>query len=135
MTQSDAAPILVEVGAGELIDKITILRIKSERMSDQAKIANVRIELETLEAARAKGVARSDEIARLESALKSVNEALWDIEDDIRECEAKGDFGDEFVRLARAVYQTNDKRAALKKEINLAAGSRIVEEKSYFEAP
>jgi len=135
MSQTEAEPILVEVGAGELIDKITILRIKSERMTEAAKVANVRIELETLERARETGVPASDEITRLEDDLKTVNEALWEIEDGIRECEAEGDFGETFIRLARAVYQTNDKRAALKKEINLAAGSRIVEEKSYYEAP
>jgi len=129
----DARPVLIEVGPGELIDKITILRIKSERMSDAAKLANVRHELDVLEKARAENLADSDGLRRLEAALKAVNEALWVIEDDIRQCEADRDFGTKFVELARAVYKQNDKRAALKKEINLLTGSSIVEEKSYTE--
>ena len=129
----DARPVLIEVGPGELIDKITILRIKSERMSDAAKLANVRHELDVLEKARAENLADSDGLRRLEAALKAVNEALWVIEDDIRQCEADKDFGTKFIELARAVYKQNDKRAALKKEINLLTGSSIVEEKSYTE--
>ena len=129
----DARPVLIEVGPGELIDKITILRIKSERMSDAAKLANVRHELDVLEKARAENLADSAELRRLEAALKEVNEALWVIEDDIRQCEADQDFGTKFIELARAVYKQNDKRAALKKEINLLTGSSIVEEKSYTE--
>ncbi|MEQ8283676.1 MAG: DUF6165 family protein [Parvibaculum sp.] len=129
----DARPVLIEVGPGELIDKITILRIKSERMSDAAKLANVRHELDVLERARAENLADSAELRRLEAALKEVNEALWVIEDDIRQCEADKDFGTKFIELARAVYKQNDKRAALKKEINLLTGSSIVEEKSYTE--
>ncbi len=129
----DARPVLIEVGPGELIDKITILRIKSERMSDAAKLANVRHELGVLERARAENLADSAELRRLEAALKEVNEALWVIEDDIRQCEADKDFGTKFIELARAVYKQNDKRAALKKEINLLTGSSIVEEKSYTE--
>lgn len=123
--------ILTPVAPGELIDKITILRIKSERIADDAKLANVRRELEALNATRAAEIAETDELARLDAALQEVNEALWEIEDDIRDCEREGDFGDEFIRLARAVYRTNDRRAALKKEINLLLGSSIVEEKSY----
>ena len=130
----DARPVLIEVGPGELIDKITILRIKSERMSDAAKLANVRHELDVLEKARAENLADSAELRRLEAALKEVNEALWVIEDDIRQCEADQDFGTKFIELARAVYKQNDKRAALKKEINLLTGSSIVEEKSYTES-
>ena len=129
----DARPVLIEVGPGELIDKITILRIKSERMSDAAKLANVRHELDVLEKARAENLADSAELRQLEAALKEVNEALWVIEDDIRQCEADQDFGTKFIELARAVYKQNDKRAALKKEINLLTGSSIVEEKSYTE--
>ena len=130
---AEVTPILIEVGPGELIDKITILRIKSERMSDAAKLVNVRHELDVLERARNENLTESVELKRLEAELKSVNEALWDIEDDIRQCEADKDFGDKFVELARAVYKTNDKRAAIKKEINLLTGSAIVEEKSYTE--
>ena len=125
--------IMTAIAPGELIDKITILRIKSERISDEAKLKNVRTELDILTATQNEHVPASDEMVRLEAALKTVNEALWEIEDDIRDCERQGDFGEEFIRLARAVYVTNDKRAALKKEINLLLGSTIVEEKSYAE--
>ncbi|HMM15787.1 MAG TPA: DUF6165 family protein [Parvibaculum sp.] len=131
--KSEARPILIEVGPGELIDKITILEIKSERMSDVEKLRNVRHELGILNAARAAHIPATAELARLEARLKEVNEALWVIEDDIRQCEADRDFGEEFVALARSVYKQNDKRAALKKEINLLTGSAIVEEKSYTE--
>lgn len=131
--KSEARPILIEVGPGELIDKITILEIKSERMSDVEKLRNVRHELGILNAARAAHIPATAELARLEAQLKAVNEALWIIEDDIRQCEADRDFGEEFVTLARSVYKQNDKRAALKKEINLLTGSAIVEEKSYTE--
>jgi hypothetical protein len=125
--------IMTAIAPGELIDKITILRIKSERIGDEAKLKNVRTELDILQKTQAAEVPQSDEMVRLEDALKTVNEALWEIEDDIRDCERNGDFGEEFIRLARAVYVTNDKRAALKKEINLLLGSTIVEEKSYAE--
>lgn len=124
---------MTAIAPGELIDKITILRIKSERIRDEAKLKNVRTELDILTATQKEHVPASDEMVRLEAALKTVNEALWEIEDDIRDCERQGDFGEEFIRLARAVYVTNDKRAALKKEINLLLGSTIVEEKSYAE--
>ena len=123
--------LLIPASVGELIDKITILRIKSERIADEAKLKNVRTELGILNETLAKDVPASDELTRLDGALQSVNEELWVIEDDIRDCERAGDFGPEFIRLARAVYVTNDKRAALKKEINLLLGSHIVEEKSY----
>ena len=123
--------ILTAIAPGELIDKITILRIKSERIADEAKLKNVRTELAVLNETLEKDVPASDELSRLDAALQAVNEELWVIEDDIRNCERAGDFGDEFIRLARAVYVTNDKRAALKKEINLLLGSTLVEEKSY----
>ncbi len=125
--------ILIDVGPGELIDKITILQIKSERMSDAKKLTNVRHELTVLDAARLQHIAASAELARLEADLKAVNGALWVIEDDIRQCEADKDFGQTFIDLARSVYIQNDKRAALKKEINLLTGSSIIEEKSYTE--
>lgn len=121
----------IEVGPGELIDKITILVIKSERMSDAAKLKNVRRELAALDAAARAHIPASAELTRLEAALKAVNEALWVVEDDIRRCEAGKDFGPKFVELARAVYTQNDKRASLKKDINLLTGSAIIEEKSY----
>ncbi|VAW14546.1 hypothetical protein MNBD_ALPHA09-982 [hydrothermal vent metagenome] len=132
MNAAKAQPLLVEIGVGELIDKITILRIKTERMTDEGKLANVAHELIALEEVRGAKVPATPELGRLEAELKTVNEALWEIEDDIRACEAEADFGPEFVRLARAVYQTNDRRADLKKAINFAAGSTVIEEKSYF---
>jgi len=124
-------PILVEVAPGELIDKITILEIKSERMDDAEKRANVRIELQTLSDARAAAIPTDGDIDRLTAELKTVNEALWEIEDNIRDCDRDTDFGPRFVELARAVYRTNDRRAELKRAINLHLGSRLVEEKSY----
>lgn len=127
--------ILVEVGAGELIDKITILRIKSERMTDAAKLANVKRELDVLGAARDASLPASAELSALESDLEAVNNTLWRIEDDVRACEAKRDFGPEFIELARAVYTCNDRRAAIKKQINLLTGSSLIEEKSYAPAP
>ena len=129
--------ILVPVSFGELLDKIAILQIKSERMNDEAKLANVRKELEALSATWLEHPAAGQDIVELRSDLKAVNERLWDIEDDIRRCEQRQDFGDEFVRLARAVYHENDERARIKKLINLALGSAYVEEKSYqdYKAP
>ena len=121
----------VPVSVGELIDKITILEIKDERIADAAKRANVRVELDTLNTARAAAVAPSADLDRLTADLKAVNQALWDIEDDIRDCERNRDFGPRFVELARSVYVQNDKRAALKRAINELLGSRLVEEKSY----
>ncbi|MDX7953071.1 DUF6165 family protein [Lichenihabitans sp. Uapishka_5] len=124
-------PLLVEVGAGELVDKITILRIKAERMRDPARLANVRHELATLEAAQAAHLAPCAALDELAEALMDINGQLWAIEDDIRLYDKRGDFGPGFVALARAVYETNDRRAAVKKRINLLVGARIVEEKSY----
>lgn len=124
--------INVPVSFGEVLDKITILQIKSERIEDEAKLRNVRTELEALSATWDEAIAeRAAEVADLRMQLKSVNEALWEIEDDIREQEAAQDFGPRFIELARAVYITNDRRAAIKKDVNLALGSRFVEEKSY----
>ena len=123
--------ILAPVSFGELLDKIAILQIKSERMADPAKVANVRKELDALSATWLGHPAAQQQIPELRADLKAVNERLWDIEDDIRVCEQKQDFGDEFVRLARAVYFENDERARIKKAINTALGSAYVEEKSY----
>ena len=126
-----ARPLLVEIGPGELVDKITILRIKATRITEAGRLANVRRELAMLERVRLAGLPRDPELERLEDELMSVNEQLWAIEDDIRTREHAGDFGEAFVTLARAVYQTNDRRAALKRRINLATGASLVEEKSY----
>jgi hypothetical protein len=116
---------------GELIDKITILEIKTVQITDAAKLENIRIELSTLESARDAALPSSSELSGLTEQLKENNEALWGIEDDIRDCERDKDFSDKFIQLARAVYKTNDKRAALKRDINVLLGSRLVEEKSY----
>ena len=123
--------IKVPVSFGEVLDKITILEIKSERIADETKVKNVRLDLEELSRTWDEAVAGQAAIAELRQQLKMVNEQLWEIEDDIRDQEAAQDFGDRFIELARAVYVTNDKRAAIKKDINLALGSRFVEEKSY----
>lgn len=124
-------PLLVEVAAGELIDKITILQIKSERIANADKLRNIRAELETLEKARAESVPASPKLDRLAAELKDVNEALWRIEDDIRDHERNKNFGPTFVELARSVYLQNDRRAELKRAVNELVGSRLVEEKSY----
>lgn len=123
--------ILVPISPGELLDKITILRIKSARMTDADKVRNVRLELDVLEKTWRDSGAAIPEVAADEAALQRVNEALWDIEDKIRDKELVQQFDAEFIELARAVYVTNDERAAVKKRINVALGSRIVEEKSY----
>ena len=123
--------ILVPVSVGELIDKITILRIKSERIANRDQVANVKRELAALEAVSARIACDAAVLAQCTADLKRVNEALWEIEDAIRECEAGGDFGPRFIELARSVYRQNDERARLKRKLNVAAGSRYVEEKSY----
>lgn len=123
--------IHVATSPGELIDKITILEIKSERIKDEQKLANVRVELGILSDCLAQNIAPSAELTSLHKQLREVNEKLWVIEDDIRDCERAKDFGPIFIELARAVYFTNDKRAALKREINLLVSSEIIEEKSY----
>ncbi|MGQ4659775.1 DUF6165 family protein [Lysobacter sp. F6437] len=123
--------ILVPVSFGELLDKIAILQIKSERMSDPAKLANVRNELSALEKTWLGHPAANTDIVRLRADLKAVNERLWDIEDDIRIKEKAQAFDEGFIKLARSVYFQNDERARLKREINAALGSAYVEEKSY----
>ena len=123
--------LLAPVSYGELLDKIAILQIKSERMSDPAKLANVRNELSALERIWMAHPAAVKDIAELRARLKAVNERLWVIEDDIRIKEKAQAFDDEFIRLARSVYVQNDERARIKKDINLALGSAYVEEKSY----
>ena len=121
----------VPVSVGEVLDKITILQIKLAHISDAAKRSNIQNELDALLPLVAGDAFTTDQMQALMAELKSVNEALWDIEDDIREKEAAKSFDAEFIRLARAVYITNDKRAEIKKQINLATGSALVEEKSY----
>ena len=121
----------VPISAGELIDKITILEIKSDRIRDAAKLANVRTELDLLSATWARHAFSRADITGPRARLKAVNEALWDIEDRIRLKEKAQAFDAEFIELARAVYVRNDERAAVKREINLTLGSTLVEEKSY----
>ncbi|RED52386.1 DUF6165 family protein [Aestuariispira insulae] len=123
--------ISVPVSWGELIDKITILEIKQCEIKDETALANVRRELAALTSVLEQSGANHPELAEKKAALLEINRELWGIEDDIRDCERGQDFGDDFIRLARAVYHTNDRRAAVKKEINILLGSELVEEKSY----
>ena len=124
-------PILAPVSAGELIDKITILRVKALRIGDPAKEANVQTELALLEETAARELPHSPELEDLITQLTEINAALWDIEDGKRDCERRQDFGPKFIELARRVYIDNDRRAAVKRAINTLVGSEIVEEKSY----
>jgi len=123
--------IQVPVSPGEVLDKITILEIKSERMSDPDKVANVRRELELLLKTWQQSVEQDETIHRIHAELKAINEALWEIEDDIRDKERAKEFDQHFIELARRVYVTNDQRANAKKALNSYLGSEIVEEKSY----
>ena len=125
-----ATSITVEIAPGELIDKVTILRIKAARIADPAKVANVVIERDLL-AARWQSLPGTDALNDLVEELTAINGALWQIEDDIRDCERTQNFGPKFIELARSVYKTNDRRAAVKRAINEALGSTIIEEKSY----
>ena len=124
---------LVPVSFGELVDKITILEIKSERIGDASKLANVRVELELLATALARFCVLPPRAGELKAELRRINEALWEIEDQIRDCERNNDFGAKFIGLARRVYMTNDRRSAVKRQLSELAGSAIVEEKSYVE--
>ncbi len=125
------ASISVEVSPGELIDKITILEIKLERIEGKDKLKNVKLEWENLTRARDEAIEMTPELEKLTADLKESNERLWEIEDDIRVCERDKNFGDRFVELARGVYVNNDQRSRLKREINELLGSRLIEEKSY----
>ncbi len=125
--------LLVEtpISVGELIDKITILEIKLEKIADEAKLAHVRKEHGLLTTRRDEAVERSDALEALTRDIEAVNRALWDVEDELRDMERAGDFGDVFVEKARAVYKTNDERARLKTRINDLTGSALSEQKSY----
>lgn len=125
------AEVLIPVPPAELVDKVTILEIKSERITDPQKLQNVRLELDTLRQAwKASPLAKTDVSAQLRE-LKAINEQLWEIEDRIRIKESTGTFDGEFVELARSVYLTNDERARVKRQINELLGSKLIEEKSY----
>ena len=128
--ERDSHTLLVPVAAGELIDKITILRLKAERLQQAEALANVSRELKALEAVLngagpALGV---DAVLSLTAALQAINTQLWDVEDALRLLEAEQRFDQKFIRLARSVYQLNDQRAALKRQINNACGSTLMEE-------
>ena len=123
--------ILAEISAGELIDKITILEIKKEKISNKEKLVEVNKELISLNETLKKSINDESKIVSFKNDLKNINLKLWDIEDDIREQERKSNFGDRFIKLARSVYFTNDERAGIKKVINLKTNSGLIEEKSY----
>jgi hypothetical protein len=125
------AVLLVPVAYGELIDKITILEIKTQRMTDAIQLANVRHELRLLCAIRERLGHEQGALPELASGLRHLNDNLWDIEDGVRECERRGEFGSEFIGLARSVYKTNDRRWAVKRELDRIGGSAIVLEKLY----
>jgi len=129
--QTPPRGITAPISIGELIDKISILEIKAARIADRAKLRNVTAELEILSAVRSAAGLDTAEMRPLADELKTVNAALWDIEDEIRELEARQDFGDRFIALARSVYLTNDRRSRIKHSINLKFASEMVEEKSY----
>jgi len=125
--------ILVPVSPGEVLDKITILEIKSERIRDEEKLVNVRRELKLLQDTWSENVTEDKVIRELHAQLKEINEALWEIEDAIRDEEREKSFESRFIELARSVYFTNDRRSRVKKELNIHLGSEIIEEKSYQE--
>ena len=129
MTQLQGIPIAIS--PGELLDKVSILDIKLEQITDTQKRANVQVEYDLLMSIVQQHNLLSEGIDKLYKNLKAINQELWDIEDDIRDCERTNDFSDTFIQLARSVYFTNDKRAAVKKQINIELGSQLVEEKSY----
>jgi len=123
--------IMIPISPGELIDKLTILEIKLQEIKDLAKLKNIEIEYSFLSDIVNQTIGDNNQINKLRDDLKKVNKALWNIEDDIRDCERNNDFSDRFIELARSVYINNDKRALIKKNININLGSLLVEEKSY----
>lgn len=123
--------VTIPVSWGELFDKVTILEIKAQRIDDESKQININRELDALQKVCKRYQLPGKELDDLVAELRSVNESLWDIEDDIRACERVGDFSDRFMQLARSVYRTNDLRADLKMKINRLLGSELIEEKSY----
>lgn len=129
--KSDNSKVTAEISIGELIDKITILQIKAENITDPAKIKNIHTELTTLTATLNTLVPKSPELDELTAQLLDINKQLWDIEDNIRDKERNKCFDKEFIEIARYVYYTNDDRCRVKRSINDLTGSRLVEEKSY----
>jgi tetratricopeptide (TPR) repeat protein len=131
LRQDVQGPFQVPVSAGELLDKIAILEIKSERIADENKLSHVRRELQELQGAFGQSVSAPAELQALRSELKAINERLWDVENDIRHCESQADFGPRFVDLARSVYFNNDRRVAIKRKIDQLLGSALIEQKEY----
>lgn len=129
--QTHSQTVTAEISYGELIDKITILTIKSQRITDAEKLKNVRTELASLQDTCDQFIGSRDDVSQLQTLLQKINEALWDIEDAIRIKERNKEFDNEFIAIARSVYVTNDRRCAIKKQIDAILGSRITEEKSY----
>jgi predicted nucleic acid-binding Zn-ribbon protein len=123
--------ISIEISVGELLDKLTILQIKSERITDQNKLENINKELQVLREQWDASVYSKTNLEEEIKSLKEVNEALWRIEDEIRDKEKEQAFDETFIKLARDVYFTNDRRADIKKIINTKTGSGLIEEKSY----
>jgi hypothetical protein len=132
--RTEVGSVAIPVSPGELIDKLTILEIKSERMTDSEKLTRVRFELELLKKTLAESLIPEQVILPLRAELKAVNGKLWEVEDEIRRCERSGDFGERFIELARSVYRNNDIRAALKAEVNRRLNSSIFEQKEYMKA-
>jgi hypothetical protein len=126
-----ARQIEVPISVGELVDKVTILSIKFEKIADAGKRANIGREFAALADVFKPLLAATPALGPLQAELRTINETLWQIEDDIRDCERRRDFGERFIALARSVYQTNDRRAAVKRQIDELLGSEIIEEKSY----
>lgn len=124
-------PILIEISPGELVDRMTILQIKAKRMKDRAKLRHVRAELATLWRIRADRINDQPRYNELARELRQVNGRLWLVEDELRACETRGDFGTRFVELARSVYRLNDRRFELKRRVNQLAGASIVEQKEF----
>jgi hypothetical protein len=119
------------VAIGELIDRITILEIKVGRFTDAAKTKNAQAELSMLRERRDQAIPQSPQLDALAAQLRAINQRLWDLEDRIRDCERRADFGPDFIAVARSIYRTNDERAAVKRQISIKFGSDLIEEKSY----
>jgi Family of unknown function (DUF6165) len=126
-----AHSVEIPVAIGELIDRITILEIKVERFTDAAMTKNLRAELSMLRDRRDQAIPQSPTLDALTVQLRAINQRLWDLEDSIRDCERRADFGPDFIAVARGIYRTNDERAAVKRQISVGFGSDLIEEKSY----
>lgn len=131
-----SSQVMVPIAVGELYDKISILEIKSERIDDPSKLANVNIELDLLNRIAAQlDCSQEGEVIALRAELKTINESIWDAENLVRQVEREGGTGESFAAVARLTYSNNDRRAAIKRRINLLSGSLIIEEKSHSDGP